>query len=355
LDFLKTFQTCSDTASPVGDQLNIIASADKKKVYFNLITDQVRFIQEKDFSDSIDIEMSISLSQFNSMLSFCKDDDDIDIKIGKIKFGNNSEYDFESFNFNVEQFNDLLNISTEGETVEIKDLSKIDKISFSIGLEPELACSAFQDNYFISYKQNPRSHAKILSFIKSENNISENFYLPQVFFKLFSIYKFDTITIKKISDEFLFMNINDMKIYMSLNDYSIPYIFDDSIKAIYEYNNFITVNKELFKTALSRIKVLNQKTIFNRVFIYFNEGNIKIEIKNNYNGFEIVNAEVAPSLYNFYFICSTISLFEILSNITSSNIVFNLDANEELRAIRITDDKSTQNHVLTLIKKDIEE
>ena len=351
LEFLKVFQTCSSGGGALSDHLNIVTDKEKQIVYFSLLDDNVSLIQELPFNEGEDFEVSYSLSQFISMMSFCKDADDIVIEKDKIKFGNNSEYNFESLMFNKDEFTNILDMSIEGEDIELKDLEKIDKISFSIGIEPELACIAFQDNHFITYKSNAVSTAKILSYIKSNNNLEENFYLPQVFYKLYSIYKFKDITIKKLSERFMYMNINNMKIYMTVGDYSIPYIFDDGLKDKLNPVDQVIVNKEEFKTALSRIKVLNQKTLYNRVFINFNDEGIKIEIKDDFKGYENISATVDNNIKNFYIICSTVALFEILNSIPTDQVMINLTNEKGLATIKITDKDNICNHILTLTKK----
>lgn len=351
LEFLKVFQVCPMSNEQEADKLQIISK--EGKVYFSLMTPTVKLIKEEPCTDYEEISMSISLSKFNTMMTFCKDDDDISISAeGKIKFGSNSEYTFETFDFNIDEFNDTISSVVEGELIEIKDLSKIDKVAFSIGTEPELACLAFQDNNFVSYKSNTQSNAKTLSYTKTDNEVKDNFFLPLTFFKLYSIYKFTEISFKKLSENSIYLEINGIKIYMAVGDYSIPYIFDEGIRAKFDHTQAVSIDKEILRTALSRIKVLNQATTYNRVFIYFNSDNtIKVEIKDECKGFETVPANIANTLYDFYIVVSVVSLFEVLSNIPTEKIIIKLENNDDLATMKITDEKETQYHILTLTKK----
>ena len=350
LEFLKVYQSCVDTNSFNGDKLNIIFDKEKSKVYFTLFTDDVKFIKEIHSKIDENFVMSINLVQFNQMASFCKDDDIIDITRGKIKFGNNSEYNFETYDFNMEDFNYILNMELDGDILNITDLLKIDKISFSIGLEDSarnrsnLACIAYQDGYFVTY------NGSVCSFIKTENKINENFYLPKMFYKLYQIYKFKEISLKVISDNFLFMNVNDMKIYLARFDYGIPYIFGEDLKKKYEHENHILIDKDNFKTAISRLKVLGQKTNLHRVFIYFNDI-LKIEIKDEYCGFESVTSEyIDENIKNSYVICNILLLHDILNNYKENfiKIKTSLDGNSPLK---IEDEKNKVCYLLVVREK----
>jgi hypothetical protein len=344
LEFLKVFGACADTRTFDGDKLFIITKPELNRAYFGLFTDDVKMIQQIDCSVDDTFIMNINLVQFNSMLSFCKDDEFIEFNNGKIKFGETSEYDFETFDFNIQNFNDILNMPVEGNLFELKDISKIDQISFSIGADKEISCIAYQDNHFITYDSN------ILSFIKTDNNISENFYLPKIFYKLYQLYKFDTVNINKISEQFFYMSINNMKIFMDIAEYSIPYIFSDDIKSKFEHQNKIVLNTDLFKNKLSRLKVLTQKTMYNRVFIYLNESEIKAEIKDDYKGHEFIVTGIDKDLVGTYFICNTTSLHSVLNNYNQENITIKV-SKDEMSVIKIEDEKNNINYVLTLYKK----
>jgi len=347
LEFLKVFQSCSEDGD---DKLTIISEKESSKVYFTLFTDNIKLIEEKSMTVEEDFNLSIMLAQFNSMLSFCNENDKIEISQGKIKFGNNSEYDFETFDFNKENFDNLLNLSLEGKDIELQDVSKIETVSFAIGQEPEIACVAFQDNHFISY------NGTILTFIETKNKIDNNFYLPKMFYKLYQIFKFDSITLKDIDSNYFYLSINNLKIYLYVSDYSIPYIFDDGIKSKYEHNDKVVVKKANLKLALARLKVLNQKTTYNRVFLYLKENLIHLEIKDDFKGYEdVITGSMDDTLKETYVICNTGFLYDIINNFMSEDIIFKMKADENLSSIKLEDEQAKMNYVLTLYKKYKEE
>ena len=347
LEFLKVFQSCSEDGD---DKLTIISEKESSKVYFTLFTDSIKLIEEKSMAVEEDFNLSIMLAQFNSMLAFCSDADNIEISQGKIKFGNNSEYDFETFDFNKENFDNLLNLSLEGKDISLQDVSKMETVSFAIGQEPEIACIAFQDNHFISY------NGTILTFIETKNQIDNNFYLPKMFYKLFQIFKFDSITLKDINSNYFYLSINNLKIYLHVSDYSIPYIFDEGIKEKYEHQDIIVVDKSDLKLALARLKVLNQKTTYNRVFLYLKENLIHLEIKDDFKGYEDVTAGLMDNiLKDTHVICNTGFLYDIVNNFISDKIIFKMKDDENLSSIKLEDETAKMNYVLTLYKKYKEE
>jgi len=352
LEFLKVFQSCMDANSFGGDRLNIIFNKEKSKVYFTLFTNDIKLIKEINSEIKEDFVMSINLAQFNSMSAFCKDDDDIDIAEGKIKFGSNSEYDFETFGFNMETFDYILSMELVGDTIDISDLSKIDKVSFSIGSEKyvykgqdkNLACIAFQDNHFVAYT------GRICSFIKTTNNIKENFYLPKMFYKLYQIFKFKEITLRTISKNYFFMNVNDIKIYLQRFDYDVPYVFSDELKSMYEHENSVVISKDDLKMAVARLKILSQKTHLDRLFFYFDDV-VKIEIKDEYRGFENINVKsIDNAIKGSYIICTTSFLYDILNNHKESDIIIKT-SNLGDQPLKIEDNVNKVYNLLMVTKK----
>jgi hypothetical protein len=347
LEFLNIFQSCINTSSFEGDKLNIVSYKDTSKVYFSLFTDEVKLIKEVDVSDTIDLILSINLTQFFSMLNLCKENSYIEILEDKIKFGENSEYSFENYDFNVDNFKTILETSIDNETITLKELDKINKVSFSLGSDVETSCIAFQDNHFLTYD------GLVLSFIETNNNISENFYLPKTFYKILQLFKKDLkeIDLCSVNDFFFYTEFDSIKIFIMKNEYSIPYIFDEDILAKFNHSKKITFNKQESKNALSRLKVLSQQTSYKRVFINIENENIKFEIKDGFKGFENVSAKTDEVLNDFYFICSINHLYNIINTHTDEEITIYLEKDDDLPTIKTDNEKEKVSYVLTLFKK----
>jgi hypothetical protein len=102
--------------------------------------------------------------------------------------------------------------------------------------------------------------------------------------------------------------------------------------------------------ALARLKVLNQKTEYNRVFIYFND-TIKLEIKDDYKGFETVPAKkIDNEIKDTYIICGTTYLYDILNNYADSDVLIKL-SDDVMGTVKIDDVNRNIGYVLTLYKK----
>jgi hypothetical protein len=348
LEFLKLYQICQDTNSFHGSKLTLIADVKSQEICFVLITDIIKIIKKFKMRVSSDFSLTIKLSQFTAMLTHCWDTDTICINNNVIKFGGKSEYVFESFDFNKENLQYLKKVAeTPDKIIVLKDLQKMEKISFSIGQDVKINCIGFQDNHFLTYD------SSILSYIKTNNDIDMNFFLPEVFWKIYKIFKSDEVSLQMFKNNFIF-EIEGITIYITQGQYRIPYIFEDVVQEKFNHTTEIKLNKDEFKTALSRLQVLNQENSYRRFFTYFDEDEIRLEIKDGCSGFEVLSVSgMDKTLIGTYFISNTQELLKILSILKSDVVSLWVSAKDDMKTIKIVEDDCV--YILQLYTKYKEE
>lgn len=343
LEFLKIYSICSDTRSELHDKVQIKADSKEGKITFSQFSMDANLVTQVDNVENEDFSIVYPINTLTQMLRLCKEDSVIEITKDDLKFSDNSQYKFESFNYdfdsNVRLFLDIIDKETPIKKYTLKDLGKLNINKNFIGITEDLQYVRFEDNHFIT-----SDRENITCVCKSDNNINDTIFLPRIFLHLYGLLEEDEINLSLYEDtnkETLYIfNIGKTYVSFNIGECSIPNIFDEEFKEIYDHKHKVEVDREKFLEAVKRIRIVTVKEIGNRVFVTFNKDSLLFESKDVGYASEKVQANVDNSLIGVTIVLSSVLLNSIANMLKDEKIIIKASREMDATVATIVDESN---------------
>lgn len=316
LAFLTIFMVGTDMKTVVNDKIQIKASVENQSVRFAQMSDNVYFIHEQ--KKKVDKDFTIVIYT-SDIFSLVQNEDNVTINEKGIYFSNGGEYILEQFDFNYDDIDYLYEkmlTNKPNSDIKLVELDKIVSVYKFIGVDESLATLSIQNGYFVS-----SNRFDITALVNTKNDKNIFNFLSTNTATLFQTHKIDEIDIQYFENEnFYHFCIGNTHIINNILEYQIPNIFEPELYNSLMHKNIVNINKDDFKVALNRIKIIAVKTLENRINLIFGDGILIIE--NNITGYskEIITAEVPKCLYDKKIILSATYMNDIVNKLSGDNI-----------------------------------
>lgn len=357
LSFLDLFSMYVDSSiGQFGDKV-IMIKQDDHVLFLQKGRDDILFTKKIE-KEAEDFEPIIYETQkLNQIIKYLPDNSDIEIDGTKISVSEDIQYEFESFDYGVDNSSfttivDLLDdLGSATKKVSLVDVDKIANIYqfmgerlFSFDSFDNLNLIAYFNNYYVA---SDRYH--VTAAVQNASSIDEDFYFHSI---VYSVAKYldekdvDIHIFKDESDEDdtgkCVMNFGDLSVFFPHTEEScLPNILEDDKKEFYEHNDYIVIEKDKLLSVLQRIMIITNAELKDRVFITFSKNNIVIESKDNGYAKEVLPVKESNLENDISFILSSKYLVSTVKLIDKSNILIKIP-DEDGVAIKVqgSDDES---------------
>lgn len=352
LYFISLYNSCKNKETNISDKTNLQSKGNK--FYFFQYTPDIKFITAFDKKDDgIDFNKSYETQSLNYLVNSFNDNDitfDLDIENNIIKF-NNSEYSLSNYIYETDFPAEYIEIYENGydEKFVVEDISKIINTKlFMSKIDNNFDNFTLMNNHFVSFNRT------ILSVLKTQNKIDETLCFPSSFIDIIKFLKeYKNIEIRKLQGgQFYSFKIHNTYVFLDIKNNNIPDIFDPEIRKKFEHNSQIVVKKENILNCLNRLKTVSINNPENRILVEIQNNKMILKSIDSQKAQEIVELEsLSKDLNGLVFLCSSFSLYDIIYNIKESDIYIELDNDDNLQNIKITNEGNTIMYVLVLLKK----
>lgn len=333
LNFLELYSLLADNKDPrKNDKVQIKAKKDENIVIFSQFSEEATLITKLEKKVDEEFTLILPSPKLYSLIRTLSDNTILKIEKSGIFF-NSNKYDFEKVDFELNDTDHFLMLS-EKENDNKKVIKQVDKAFL---LKPyigknELAVIHLNNNYFIS----ALSEGTVIAAMKTLENKNINFYFPKIIIDIAKLANIKEIEFDLFEElGIYYFKINKTTIFMVNKENSLPDIFSDDIKKIYEHNYNIIINKNELLESLKRIKIIAMNNIDSRILCAFKDSKMYIESKDNDYACEIINAKIDKELENYSGYLSAVILDNIINNITSENIILKINPDKESIAIKL--------------------
>ncbi|OQA13759.1 MAG: DNA polymerase III subunit beta [bacterium ADurb.Bin363] len=344
-NFMEVFSSCIDTKREMNDKFQIKVKSDGTVIFTQDCDDVKMFRSFKSSVTGEDFVAVFQTAKFYSLIKSIKEGTDITVSSSGIEF-NGNKYDLQNFsNVHYDDSEKLIEKYSESSNSDflIKDLSKLASVKSYMGASP-LDCIGVQNkSYFVSSNQ-----IDVTSMVKTDNSLVDDMYLGYKAINMFSNFKVNEIILSPKEGAFSF-NLKDTLVVVFNKDYSLPNLFENSIRCLYEHTTKAVIQKDLLKEVLYRIRIVSSENKDNRIFLNFEEDGLKIESKDTIYASEKVVGSVDKDLVGHYLSVSSNYLSNIVSELSGKEVHLYASNDKEAVVITIEDENKDKKYLQNIL------
>ena len=334
--FLELYQTCADTRNVLHDKLIIKTDKENNKVVFAQISYEASLFTTLEKEVEEDFVVILETNNIFSMIRLTQDSEEIFISKDKIKIGKNSTYDFKKYQFDVSILDSFLELKDPTESIQIKELNKLNTLKPFIGIDNFSMIKLFNGWAVAS------NSTDITGAVQTENK-EVDFILPRILLQVIQKVKSDNLDFEKfyIQDNEVYykIKVGNTNIFLPEVESKLQDIFDSEIRELYYHENRIKVKKESINLALRRIFISAIKNTYNRIILNFEKDNIKIVSKEFDYAEENIGAIVDEEVIGTKISLSASYLMTIIDLIKGEDITILCTKDPDIVAVTLEGEK----------------
>lgn len=334
--FLELYQTCADTRNVLHDKLIIKTDKENNKVVFAQISYEASLFTTLEKEVEKDFVVILETNNIFSMIRLTQDNEEIFISKDKIKIGKNSTYDFKKYNFDVSILDGFLELKDPVESIQIKELNKLNILKPFIGIDNFSMIKLFNEWAVAS------NSTDITGAVQTENK-EVDFVIPRILLRIIQKIKSDNLSFEKYSiqdnEVYYKIKVGSTSIFLPEVESKLQDIFNEEIRELYYHKNKAVIKKENLLLALRRIFISAIKNTYNRVILNFEKDNLKIVSKEFDYAEENINAIIDEEIVGTKISLSASYLMTIIDLVEGEDISILCTKDPDIVAITIEGEK----------------